>query len=220
MKPIISYNFIEFEDAIDGSWRRMSRDPSAVMMVGLLFARENSKLVSTDMIPSKQYFHLRSGDNVDFFWIGWGTYFDDTPGPIMQRDGWYFDNDGFIKSVKKIEERTTWKYSGATDLLLANVRRTNDSERAQIDFSSMIVCQLESMLEQKAISRVDVFFESIFRFAEDHAGNNPTWGFSDSKLISVSGSVLKKVVLSLLPKNIGADLPKIEHFAVRDVSKI
>jgi hypothetical protein len=75
------------------------------------------------------------------------------------------------------------------------------------------------MKEDKAILSIGRFFESVFRFAESADDLDPTWGFSDSQGLAVAGSALKRVALSLLPKNLDADYKKAEHFAVRDVAR-
>ncbi len=74
------------------------------------------------------------------------------------------------------------------------------------------------MKEDKAIPSVERFFESIFRFAESANDLDPTWGFSDKQGLSVVGSALKRVVLSILPRGLGADYRKTEHFVIRDVA--
>ena len=90
---------------------------------------------------------------------------------------------------------------------------------AEFDFSSSIICNLDKMVAQKAIDNVEIFFEEIFRFAEESNDDDPTWGFSDRKGISVAGSVLRRIVLSLLPKKLGEDIEKIGNFAILDLSK-
>jgi len=62
------------------------------------------------------------------------------------------------------------------------------------------------------------FFEDIFKYAEKQNGEDPTWGFSDQLGISHSGSALKRLIFSLLPKDIGKEAEKLEHFAIRDIA--
>ena len=58
-----------------------------------------------------------------------------------------------------------------------------------------------------------------FRFAQTQSGADPTWGFSDRQGIRVAGSALKRVVVSLLPKELGDEAKRAAHFAVSDVSR-
>jgi len=89
----------------------------------------------------------------------------------------------------------------------------------EIDFSSAIVCQLDSMKDARAFPSIEQYFESIFRFAEDTSNPDPTWGFSDQKAVSIGGSALLRVALSLLPRGIGADVEKAKHFVVKDIGR-
>jgi hypothetical protein len=43
-------------------------------------------------------------------------------------------------------------------------------------------------------------------------------GFSDEMGVRTAGSALKRVILSLLPKELGAAYRRAKHFAIRDVS--
>ena len=47
---------------------------------------------------------------------------------------------------------------------------------------------------------------------------DPTWGFSDEQGLRTGGSALKRVVLSLLPRQLEDDYRHAEHFAIRDIS--
>lgn len=102
-------------------------------------------------------------------------------------------------------------------MLLTNVRFDPNAEKAVLDFSSTICCQLDAMKGDQAIQSVERFFETVFRFAESASDEDPTWGFSDSQGIDIVGSALKRVVLGLLPKGLDAEYKKAEHFAVRNV---
>lgn len=86
-----------------------------------------------------------------------------------------------------------------------------------MDFSSTIACDLDLMLQDRAIRSVRRFFEDLIRFAETVQKPNPIWGFSDKMGAQTAVSALKRVVLTLLPKDLGDDYVRAEHFAIRDV---
>lgn len=88
-----------------------------------------------------------------------------------------------------------------------------------LDFSSAVVCQLDEMKDKKVITGLDRFFESIFPFAKDAHPNDPAWGLSDKIGGKSIMSVLKRLVHSLLPNNLGEDFERISHLAIRDVAK-
>ena len=74
------------------------------------------------------------------------------------------------------------------------------------------------MKNDGAIASVASFFEAIFRYAESSGGDDPTWGFSDMQGFSVAGSALKRCILAFLPKELGKDVKRVEHFAIKDIS--
>jgi len=192
-------------------------------MVGIIFAQPSAKLAETTLIPRIVYWDNRSGKNSHFFFAGYSRKqlleSDAIRVPVPGLGDWFFSAKLFNEFRAAIESGTKWRYSGDCDLLLTNVSMSEAPEsRAVLDFSSTINCQLDSMLKDEAIPSVERFFESIFRFAESYAGDDPTWGLSDEQGLIVAGSALKRVVLSLLVKVFEKDIKKVEHFAVKDVA--
>jgi hypothetical protein len=195
-------------------------------MVGLLFARPESQIGREEIVPSLDYFHYRSGNNIDFFCAGCRRY-----GPSRQ-DGeqrvtqprtrdeeppWLFNVLLFERFRQQIETLSTWRYSGEADLLLMNALFDENDGRARLDFESALVCDLQRMKRDGAIETVQRFFEDVSRFAEHAPVNDPTWGFSDRMGIHSAGAGLKRIILSLLPKNLGEEYKRVEHFAVRNI---
>jgi hypothetical protein len=191
-----------------------------VRMVGLLFAPAQARLAKDEIVPSLDYFHHRSGNHIDFFCAGYSRY-GFTPGeqPVTRDDPpWKFSTEAFDRFRRDIERRCRWRYSGEADLLLMNGRRGIDEDAASLDFGSTIVCDLDRMIRDHAIHSVRRFFEDVFRFAESVTDPDPTWGFSDEMGVRTAGSALKRVILSLLPEELGAAYRRAKHFAIRDVS--
>jgi hypothetical protein len=216
---------IDLKDLIDSRTERFKykyeQDPSAhTRMVGIAFARPNSPLSREEVIPQLNDWHYRSGDHIDFYFAGYTYPHPPGPGyievPMPGSKPWLYSAVRFNDFRREIESITTWRYSGSCELLLTNARFDKKSERAYLDFSSMICCQLDAMKNDQAIQSVERFFESVFRFAETANDDDPTWGFSDAQGIGIAGSALKRVVLSLLPKSLDADYKRAEHFVVRD----
>ena len=200
--------------------RYPDRGANSIRMVGLLFAPAEVRLAREEIVPSLEYFHHRSGNHIDFFCGGYSR-FGFTPGekPVTDDDPpWMFSHELFDRFRRDIERRSRWHYSGEADLLLMNGRCATDCKTATLDFSSTIVCDLDRMIRDKAIHSVRRFFEDVLRFAEEVRTPDPTWGFSDSMGSHVAGSALKRIILSLLPKDLGADYYRAENFAIRDVS--
>jgi hypothetical protein len=201
---------------------RYEGDPSVrTRMVGIVFARPNSPLSRSEIIPQLNDWHFRSGDHIDFYFAGYTYPHPPVPGyqevAIPGRDPWLYSAERFNAFRKEIESRTSWEYGGGCELLLTNTRFDTKAHEASLDFSSTICCRLDAMKGDDAIQSVETFFETVFRFAESADDRDPTWGFSDAQGIDVAGSALKRVVLSFLPKGLDADYKKAEHFAVRNV---
>jgi hypothetical protein len=193
-----------------------------VRMVGLLFAPPETRLAREEIIPGLPYFHYRSGDHIDFFCAGYRRYGPDLePGEKAVSEDtppWIFNLWMYDEFRRQIQQLSRWRYSGEADLLLMNARFNDISKTASLDFTSAIACDLDRMMKDGAIQGARRFFEDIFHFAETVQTLDPTWGFSDEQGLRTAGSALKRVVLSLLPKHLGDDYRRAEHFAVRDIS--
>jgi hypothetical protein len=140
---------------------------------------------------------------------------------ILGGKPWLYSAERFNAFREEFEKRTKWKwkYGGSCELLLMNARLDATTQQGELDFSSLVCCQLDAMKRDEAIQSIERFFEAVFRFAESSSDDDPTWGFSDTQGIGIAGSALKRVVLSLLPKGLDSDFRKAEHFAVRDIGR-
>ena len=193
-----------------------------VRMVGLLFAPPETRLAREEIIPGLQYFHYRSGNNIDFFCAGYRRYGPD-PGSdekivTNDRPPWIFNLRMYDEFRRQIQQRSSWRYSGEADLILMNAEFKESARNASLDFTSAIACDLDRMVKDQAIQSVRRFFEDIFKFAETAQTADPTWGFSDEQGLRVGGSALRRLVLSLLPRHLGDDYKRAEHFAIRNIS--
>jgi hypothetical protein len=219
MHPVISYQ--EMMDTLSSRLSFLSgKEPNkAVMLVGILLARPDVPLAKEQIINSLEYFHVRSGDHIDFFCVGYGPDdpndgYRDAQVEVLDR-GWYFNTIHFEGVCREIESKTSWEYDGRTELILTNARYDREACVAQFDFNSMIVCKLEKWMRIGAIEDVQDFFERIFRYAKNATGDDPTWGFSDKEGVRSLSDALKELVLSLVPKNFGKELSKTAVFAVQ-----
>lgn len=194
-------------------------------LIGILFARPGSKVANEQIIPNINYFHRRSGHAIDIFCMGFGAA---TPDAIRldprdsSRSGWHFSTTAFIEARQQLESRTKWHYKGRAELILANAQLLEDSDDADLDFSSAIVCRLDQLIEQKAISSVEEFFEELVRFSESDSGYlDPSAVFSDERGIT-SYEALFSLVVNAIKGDVEKALSafrKIGAFAVTDLSK-
>jgi len=191
-------------------------------LIGILFTHPNAPLAKSEIVDHLNQFHYRSGEAVDFFCVGYGTYWPDNYQADMRKvtliDGtdWFFSDAAFSQVIDEIQDLTKWQYSGETELLLLSAIK-DDSGLGKLDFGSAIVCNLEMMKKDNAFSSVRAFFEEVFRFAKKNSSEIPTWGLSDTTGLSVASSSLKDAVLSLLPENLKDSYKKAEHYAIRNI---
>jgi len=192
-------------------------------LVGILFAQPGDALVKEQVLPNLPYFHERTADNVDLFFAGYST---DSSGDAdavkvgtIDRVKWFYSAQALSRIRAEVESSVKWRYSGGCDLLLTNARLDEDEKKVRLDFATSVICPLPEMLRIKAITSIPEFLEEIFRYAEKQDRNDPTWGLSDTPGFDKSGSILKAVVLSLLPDGVGKEAEKLVHLAAPDISR-
>lgn len=192
-------------------------------LVGILFAHPATAIAQSEIVRHLPHFHLRSGDAVDFFCVGYGAYWPPQhyvdQEALVKIDGvdWLFSDQAFSEVIDELESETRWKYSGETELLLVSAVK-DDSGTISLEYENAIVCNLEAMAKDNAFSSVRVFFTDLIRYAKSHSSTNSAWGLSDDRGIAIGKSALKEAVLSLLPKNLKESYKKAEHYAVRNIA--
>lgn len=223
---IPAWSYKEILNSLNSAFRDRYNivDEKGIRMVGLLFAPPQSNLGQAEITSSLDYFHHRSGDSIDFFCGGYRRYgFDKQVGVERQVTSddppWYYNMMAFEELRQEIEKLSSWKYSGEADLILLTAQFDKTSEESHIDWSSAIYCDLDQMKRDNAITSVRRFFEDIFRFVDSYEGDDPVWGFSDKQGIANAGSALQRIILSLLPKNIGKIYCETKHLAVKDLAQ-
>jgi len=220
--PAWSYDQVNAALTSACRYRYKANVEAVVRMVGLLFAPAEAPLAQEQVLPSLNYFHHRSGNNIDFFCAGYRRYgygpeYDERP-VTDDQPPWILSAREYDSLRREIERRSSWRYSGEVDLLLMNADFGGRREQAALNFKSAVVCDLDKMISDGAINSVRRFFEQIFQFAESASGEDPTWGFSDRMGIQAGGSALKRLLLSVLPRGLGDDYRRAEHFVIRDLS--
>jgi len=208
--------------------RILERGQNHIHMVGLLFARPHSQLGKEEVVPNIDHFNHRSGKHIDFFFAGYGA--GEGVGSkakplkkmfknLLLKANWAFDEELYVKFQDEIKERSKYRPSGGTDLILLNAKYNSEKDEAYLDFKGAVLCYLDRMKKDGSIISVEMLFERIIQYAENSAGDDPTWGFSDERGRERLGSALKKLILSFLPRNLGEDVMQAAHYAVVDISK-
>jgi hypothetical protein len=194
-----------------------------VRLVGLVFCRPEFP-IAQEILPSLDYFHRKSGEHANFYFAGYGR--KNLPewkrGRSVQVAGfpdWRFNASVFDALRAEIEARTTWHYSGASDLILTNAIDQKDADYAEMDFTSAICINLEQLRDKRGFGLVGKLFEKIFRYAENYKGDDPTWGFSDKAGTRIVRSAIKNLFISVLPEAVRADAKGAFQFVVRDIKR-
>ena len=193
-----------------------------VKIIGIMFCHPGSAIASKDILPRLEYLHYRSGEYTDLFWAGYGPFMHGrTPPPafpvkIVGDTEWAFSDEAFNAMRVEIEANTTWKYSGETDLLLTTARLNPETHKAYLDFSETLVCDLDKMLQQGAITSVARFLEELFRFGEN-SSTKDVFDYSDFKFLDSSKRTLWRWLLDRL--KVRGYFERTEPFAIRDISK-
>lgn len=193
-------------------------------LVGLLLAPSSVEFSKKEVTAHLNRFHYRSGQNVDFFCVGYGTHWSKEKYPdkvLAERVGgvdWYYSDKAFTAVVDDLERVTKWEYSGEVELLLVTAKKDGD-QRAFLDYQTAIVCNLERMAKDKAFTSVRSFFEDIFKFTKENTTSSNAFNLSDRKGLDIGASAIRNCILSLLPKNIRDDYKKIEHYAIRNLEQ-
>lgn len=177
-----------------------------VILGGLLFGRPENKVMKEVFLPSRKYLNDRSGKHIDFVSVGYRSAAD-------------FSTEDFNRITRLIEHQTSWRYSGQTDLILFNLRYDRDKEEVIPDYSQAVCITFEEALKEGAISSVEQFFEDLIKYAENCAGDDPAWGFSDQMGLSESKNALLLLLLRLVPEEARTAYKRLRLFAVRDISR-
>lgn len=199
-----------------------------VKLIGILSARPDAKLSKEEFIPQFSFFNQASGEDIDFFCVGytdgWDGKADDgldyiSTGIKAKNCEWAFSHDSFISFSNEISSRCRWQYSGECDLILLNTFYNSDKQSVELDFSRAILCQLDQMKKIEAIPGLANFFQEIFYYAKYPDQSDPCGGLSDSLVVEKGGPALIRFILSFLPKGLGNDFARLAWFTTKDISK-
>jgi hypothetical protein len=133
---------------------------------------------------------------------------------------WWFSAEKLNGFALDIENRSSWKYTGGTDLIVTTVRYKEKTRKASLDFRSALVINLEAMVSDKAVSAPTQLMFQMFHFVQtmNEDTKNPVWKFSDE----MGFRVLKAGFLARFWKTVtglfGSGVQGATHFAVRDIS--
>lgn len=219
MNPSLKYEYIR--SSLGYYFQQHHR--TTPILTGLLFCRPTTKLAKESILPAVFDFHYSSGPHTHFYFPGYrqtDEYDSLAVSPATSDAPAYkFDASSFHEFKDLIQLKTKWKYSGGTDLILANARYDRIRKEGYLDFSCTICLQLESVQDEKRFPEIGMFFERIFQFAREYSGDNPVWGLSDRFAGGLAIQLAKDVGISLLPGNVKDTASAAFKYAALDINK-
>lgn len=182
--------------------------------IGILLTRPASQ-TGKDIVRTLPYYHHRSGKSIHFYLPGYGAYWhgvypDEENVAKIGGAQWSFSNQKYVEFIEALEGHSRWKYSGESELLLI------EYVNGKLDYSNVLKFHLDAMLRDEAIASVNVFFESIFRYASQQASLTQV---SDINALKALGQVTMDCILAELPRFFRGAIKKERHYLVNDYSQ-
>jgi hypothetical protein len=203
-------------------------------VVCILFCQPSHKLAKDEILPNLAYYHYRSGEYTNLYFSGYTQNKGDNKSDYihvgsLEGKEWYFSPKHFNIMRKDLENNTNWKYSGEVELILTNSVTIENNDKDNIiyenrvkvlfDFSLCILCNLDEMIRIKAIPSIPSFLEKLFQYSENENEKPSPWKFSDRFGLDFSKNAFQRFLLSILPKNLGDEVDRVKHFAVKNISR-
>ena len=204
---------------LDHVMNHKNRDDNALCCI--LLAPTFTKVGKEGVIPRLGYLNDRSGSHVHFYCAGYGGYWHPSSVPDMEDIGeiryddgcvipWAFSQKQFASFIDELEGRTSWRYSGESDLILLN---------SDVDFSNCLIYDIEAMVEDGAISRSSELFEAIIQYSRNIKKTKSAYDLSDKEGMRVFTEEMGAAIIDCLPKPAQALWKKGKHYAIRNIAK-
>ena len=123
---------------------------------------------------------------------------------------WSFSNLKYVEFIDALEKHSRWEYSGESELLLI------EYSNGKLDYSNVLRFHLDAMLEDKAISSVNAFFEDIFRHAMKQRSLTQ---ISDITGLKTLGQITIDCVLAELPGFFNGVIKRERHYLINNYAK-
>lgn len=184
-------------------------------IVGILITRPDL-ITGEEIVRSLNYYHHLTSNNIDFYLPGYGAYWNSVKYPDMTVvtiiDGieWYFSNKAFVEFIENLEDKSSWQYTGESELLLISYHNKT------LDFSEVVLFHLDKMLTDNTISSISAFVTQLNRLLKI---NRSTWLFSLQEGTKCIVETFIKEIVNQLPTYISKPLSRGRHYLCQDFSK-
>lgn len=184
--------------SIEQILKEKRRNPKAICCI--LFAPKFVSSGFNNIISRFGYLDKRTGENLNVYCIGYGSYWNDEYAPDREDAGIVKHSDGekinvqfsqekFAECVEKLEEITSWKYSGGTELILLN---------SDFDFSNCIIFRIDEMIKDGIIDFPGELFEALVRISRKE--ENSITKLSINGITKLSLDNVFESIVNCLPK--------------------
>lgn len=201
-------------------WLGQTQRPA--LLVGLLFCRPSTRLARDEILPAVLDFHYASDAQTQFYFAGYRQVERRGENSILPRartgaPSFEFDAEAFNEFVDLIQLKTKWRYSGGTDLILADGRYDPARRSGYVDFSSAMSLTLEFVKGESVYPEIGMFFQQVFTFAREYEGERPTFALSDALGKSALKDIVGSLALKFVPGETKEGAVRGLQFAARDL---
>jgi len=188
----------------------------------ILFAPSFDEIGLKQIIPRLAYLDNRTSEKIHFYCVGYMGYGHISTFPDMKELGvfkysngteipWSFSQMKFAEFVNEMEDLTSWRYSGGTELIVLD---------SKADFSNAIIFKIDDMIKDKAITNVNQLIETLIQ--QSRKEEKTIEDFSLNGLGEKSSQALVDSIIELLPnglKSLSAIWTKGKHYTLDDITK-
>lgn len=183
--------------------------------IGILITRPDL-ITGKSILNSLEYFHFRTGKTVNFYLPGYGAYWPQEEYPdgkevtTIDDVKWSFSNKMFAQFINELEEVSKWKYSGESELLLAELKN------GILSYENVMQFYLDNMLRDSTISSVHQFFEELFRICQEKDSINQ---ISNMMVLNKAKQISKEKLVEELPMGMGEIFTQEKYFCVKNLKR-
>jgi hypothetical protein len=194
---------------------RIQENPTPI--IGIIFAEPHKAPAREHLIPRLDYLNARSRDSMHFFCAGYGGYgFADDKEPVGDEKygdmviPWGFSQTKYGSFIEEMENATTWKATGDTELILTE---------PDLQFTNCIKFDVEKMVKDETVLSFSRLLESVMRYARETKSSNPVADLSDRKGVALLGEAAADGILEFIPEPVRYLWRHGKHYCTCDLSR-
>jgi len=172
---------------------------------------KNNSPAQQQITTNLEYFHYRSGVNIDFYIPGTGFNVSDLLLDLRKA----FSTELFVQFIVDFEKESRWKYHGGTQLVI--IPFTN----GVFNYSRVIDINLDKVRVISEDSIIDQFFEGLIKIFSDKSKDN-NMRITGLKYVlnnngwNIVASFIKKDLPGIIG-NIGHSMEIYSQFKIKDL---